>query len=138
MEDTALTSVLDTARTVAVVGLSADPRKASHQVARILLDTGYDVIPVHPTAPEILGKTAYPSLAEIPVPVDVVDVFRPAEEAHAIARSAVQIGAAMLWLQLGITSAQARSIAESGGLLYVEDTCIGAKTRQLGNQARAT
>jgi len=135
MDDDALKSLLDSVRTVAIVGLSTDPEKTSSRIARILLDADYDVIPVHPTAREILGRTAYPSLAEIPVHVDVVDVFRPAEEAPGIARDAVAIGAGTLWLQLGIASDEARAIAEAAGLGYVEDTCIGATTLRLGNRA---
>lgn len=135
MNDDALKSLLESARTVAIVGLSTDPEKTSSKIAGILIDAGYDVIPVHPKATEILGRTAYPSLAEIPVPVDIVDVFRPADEAAGIARAAVGIGAKTLWLQLGIASEQARTIAEDAGLQYVEDTCIGATTERLGNRA---
>ena len=137
MDDTELKSLLDSSRTVAIVGLSTDPEKTSSKIAEILIDAGYDVIPVHPKATEILGRTAYPSLADIPVPVDIVDVFRPADEAEGIARQAVAIGAKTLWLQLGIASAEARALAEEAGLRYVEDTCIGATTKRLGNRAAA-
>ncbi|GAB2479815.1 CoA-binding protein [Promicromonospora xylanilytica] len=135
MDDTDLKSLLDTARTVAVVGLSTNPEKPSVAVAKVLLDAGYDVIPVHPTATQILGRKAYPALADIPVPVDIVDVFRPAHEAPAIARQSVDIGASTLWLQLGLTSDEARETAEGAGLRYVEDTCIGETTLRLGNTA---
>jgi predicted CoA-binding protein len=135
MDDTALKSLLDSSRTVAIVGLSTDPEKTSSKIAGILIDAGYEVIPVHPKAETILGRTAYPSLAEIPVPVDIVDVFRPAEEAAGVAEQAVAIGAKTLWLQLGIASEQARSIAEGAGMQYVEDACIGATTNRLGNRA---
>ena len=135
MDDTELKSLLDSSRTVAIVGLSTDPEKTSSKIAQILIGAGYDVIPVHPKASEILGRTAYPSLADVPVPVDIVDVFRPAEEAEGIARQAVAIGAKTLWLQLGIASAEARAVAEAAGIRYVEDTCIGATTERLGNRA---
>lgn len=135
MDDDALKNLLDSSRTVAVVGLSTDPEKTSSKIAEILIDAGYDVIPVHPSATEILGRTAYPSLAEIPVPVDIVDVFRPVEEAAGIATAAAGIGAGTLWLQLGIASDEARAIAEAAGLRYVEDTCLGATTLRLGNRA---
>jgi uncharacterized protein len=136
MDDMTLKSLLDTARTVAVVGLSTNPEKASVGVAKVLLDAGYDVIPVHPTATQVLGRKAYPTLADIPVPVDIVDVFRPEREAPGIARQAVEIGASTLWLQLGLTSGEARETAEGAGLRYVEDTCIGETTLRLGNTAR--
>ena len=135
MDDDVLKSLLESARTVAIVGLSTDPEKPSSVIAEILIGAGYDVIPVHPKAQEILGWTAYPSLAEIPVPVDIVDVFRPADEAAGIARAAAAIGAKTLWLQLGIASEEARTVAEAAGLRYVEDTCIGATTERLGNRA---
>lgn len=137
-DDEALRSVLESARTVAIVGLSTDPGKPSSTIARILIDAGYEVIPVHPTATEILGRKAYPTLAEVPVPVDIVDVFRPPHEAARIAHDAVAIGASTLWLQLGITSDEARTIAEDAGLDFVENTCIGATTVRLGNTAKGT
>lgn len=115
--------ILGQARTIAVVGLSRDPEKAAHGVPASLQAHGFRIIPVHPTANELLGEKAYRSLEEIPEPVDLVDVFRPSAEAPAIARSAVAIGAKALWLQQGIVSAEARKIAEEGGLEYVEDRC---------------
>lgn len=138
MDDKSLKFLLDTARTVAVVGLSTNPDKPSVAVAKVLLDAGYDVIPVHPTATEILGRKAYPTLADIPGPVDIVDVFRPAGEAPGVARQAVDIGANTLWLQLGVTSDEARKTAEDAGLRFIEDTCIGETTLRLGNTARST
>jgi predicted CoA-binding protein len=123
-------SVLERYRTVAVVGASTDPEKAAHQIPRLLKEAGFRVIPVNPSADEILGERTYKTLADIPEPVEVVDVFRPADEAPAIARQAVEIGAKALWLQLGIRSDEARQIAEDEGLDYVEDHCMGAETRR--------
>lgn len=137
MNDTELKALLDSARTIAVVGLSTDPEKTSSRIARILIDAGYDVIPVHPKADEVLGRKAYARLEDIPVHVDIVDVFRPADEAPSIARSAAAIEADTLWLQLGIESAEAKEIAAASGLTYLEDICIGETTRRLGNRARA-
>ena len=136
MDDETLKSLLNEARTVAVVGLSAQPGKPSVAVAKVLIDAGYDVIPVHPTATEILGRKAYANLADVPVPVDIVDVFRPSDEAPGIAHQAADIGAGALWLQLGITSDEARATAEGAGLRFVEDTRIGETTLRLGNTAR--
>ena len=115
--------ILGQARTIAVVGLSSDPEKAAHGVPASLQAHGFRIIPVHPNATELLGEKVYRSLEDIPEPVDLVDVFRPSGEAPAIARSAVAIGAKALWLQQGIVSAEARKIAEEGGLEYVEDRC---------------
>lgn len=115
--------LLREARTIAVVGLSADPGKASNEVASYLKTSGYRVIPVNPKGGEILGERVYKSVAKIPEPVDIVDVFLPAEKTPPVAREAVEAGAGALWLQLGIESPEARRIAEGGGLAYVEDRC---------------
>ena len=137
MTDEELTALLESSSTVAIVGLSTDPAKASNGVAKILIRAGYDVIPVHPTADVILGRKAYRSLADIPVPIDIVDVFRPAAEAAGIARQAASVGAKTLWLQLGIVSDDARAVAADAGLVYLEDICIGETTKRLGNRPAA-
>ncbi|QUQ70197.1 CoA-binding protein [Kutzneria sp. CA-103260] len=124
--------LLTSARTIAVVGLSTQPWKAAHSVPASLKAAGYRVIPVHPSAEEILGEKAYRSLLDIPDKIDIVDVFRPAAEAPAIAEQAVQIKAGALWLQLGIVSPQAREIADAAGLPYVEDRCIAVERSRLG------
>ncbi|SFA92246.1 hypothetical protein SAMN05216266_102214 [Amycolatopsis marina] len=111
-------------RTIAVVGLSTNPDKAAHSVPAAMQAAGFRVIPVHPGAEEILGERAYRSLADVPEPVEVVEVFRPSPEAADVARQAVQVGAKALWLQQGIASAEARAIAEEAGLDYVEDICM--------------
>ena len=116
--------VLGGARTIAMVGLSANPQKASHFVATYLKYHGYRVVPVNPRAEGILGEPCYPDLTSIPFPVDVVDVFRPASDCPAIAEEAVAIGAKTLWLQLTIVSLEAAAIAEQGGLYVVMDRCM--------------
>ncbi|SFO95048.1 hypothetical protein SAMN05421810_101496 [Amycolatopsis arida] len=116
--------VLREATTIAVVGLSQHPEKAAHSVPAALQAAGFRVVPVHPSAESVLGEKAYRSLVDVPGPVDVVEVFRPAAEAPEIARQAVRIGARALWLQQGIVSAEARRIAEEAGLDYVEDRCM--------------
>ena len=123
-------AVLERARTVAVVGISTDPAKPSSRVPRQLQAAGFRIIPVHPSAGELLGEPVYHRLADIPEPIDVVEVFRPAEEAPAIAREAVAAGARGLWLQLGLRSDEAREIAEAYGLDYVEDRCMGIEQRR--------
>lgn len=119
-------AVLQRSRTVAVVGCSTHPEKAAQQIPRQLQEAGYRIFPVHPSAETILGERAYRNLAEIPEPIDLVDVFRPAPEAAGIARQAVAVGAGALWLQLGIRSEEAARIAEDAGLDYVENRCTGA------------
>ncbi|WP_340686403.1 CoA-binding protein [Amycolatopsis coloradensis] len=126
------TEILAGSKTIAVVGLSRDPAKASHGVAAVLQAHGFRIIPVHPSADELLGQKVYRSLTDIPEPVDIVDVFRPSEDTPPIAEQAVAIGAKALWLQQGIVSAESRRIAEEGGLAYVEDRCT-AVVRAVAN-----
>jgi uncharacterized protein len=123
--------ILEYAKTVAVVGASRDAGKPSGHIPYLLKHRGFRIIPVNPTAKEILGERTYASLLDIKDPVDVVDVFRPAAEAPGIARQAVAIGAKALWLQLGLKSDEARSIAEGAGLDYVDDVCMGKESIRL-------
>jgi predicted CoA-binding protein len=115
--------VLASARTIAVVGASRDPRKAGGSVPEGLQRRGFRIIPINPFADELFGERVYRSLADVPEEVDLVDVFRPSADAPEVARQAVAIGAKALWLQLDITSDEARRIAEAAGLDYVEDEC---------------
>jgi uncharacterized protein len=116
--------ILRDAKTIAVVGASPKPDRPSHHVMRYLLDHGYRVIPVRPRdCDEVHGVACVASLGEINGPIDLVDVFRRAEATPEVARDAVAAGAKALWLQMGIVSAEARSIAEAAGLDYVEDAC---------------
>ena len=119
-------------RTIAVVGASADESKAAHQIPRYLQTQGYRIVPINPRGGQLFGERVFRSLAEIDIPVDVVDVFRPAEEAPEIARQAIAIGAKVLWLQLGIVSEEARQIAEAAGLTVVMNRCMGATHGLLG------
>jgi predicted CoA-binding protein len=110
-------------RTIAIVGLSTDTQRASWFVASYLKKEGYIVIPVNPKADQILGEKAYPDLASIPVPVDLVDVFRPAAECLSVAQQAVAIRAKALWLQLKLVNIQAAEYAASSGMTVVLDRC---------------
>ncbi|MEO6944602.1 MAG: CoA-binding protein [Lacisediminihabitans sp.] len=134
MTDQRLGELLKTATTIAVVGASRHEKKAAHRIPRRLLKAGFTVIPVNPHADEILGQKVYRSLAEIPVPIDIVDVFRPSEEAAAVAEQAAAVGAKTVWLQTGIISPEAREIADSAGMNFVEDTCIGVTTAEFDIQ----
>src|SRR3989475_5207622 len=115
--------VLASAKTIAVVGASRDPRKAGGSVPEGLQRRGYRIIPINPYAETLFGERVYRSLLDVPEKIDLVDVFRPAADAPEIARQAVAVGAKALWLQEDIRSAEARRIAESAGLDYVEDEC---------------
>ena len=129
--DALMRSILEEADTIAVVGASSDSRKAGYYIPAYMKDQGYRIVPVNPNCDQVLGEHCYASLADIPFPVDVVEVFRRPEYTPDVARQAVAIGAKALWLQLGIFNAEARRIAEEGGLKYVEDECMGPQHRRL-------
>jgi predicted CoA-binding protein len=117
--------ILEEAGNIAVVGLSDKPERTSHMVAAAMQKRGYRIIPVNPNVKgTILGETCYPSLKDIPEPVDIVNVFRRSEETPPIAREAVEIGARVLWLQQGIVNEEAAAIAAEGGLAVIMDRCI--------------
>ena len=117
--------ILADAAVIAVVGASQDPRKPAHYVPAQMQRYGWRIIPVNPTLDgELFGERVYPSLADIPHPVDLVNVFRLPWDAIDAVREAVAIGAPAAWLQLGIVSPEARRIAEEAGIDYVEDRCL--------------
>jgi uncharacterized protein len=122
--DEELRSILGTAHTIAVVGLSSKPWRPSHEVAAYLQRKGYRIVPVNPNETEVLGERAYPTLLDLDVPVDAVDVFRRAEHTPEVARQAVQIGAKVLWLQEGILNEEAFRIGTEGGLDVVMGACM--------------
>jgi len=125
MDDTTkIRRILRENRTIAVVGLSANWFRPSYFAAKYMQEHGYRVIPVNPMYDSVLGEKCHKSLAGIPDKVDIVDCFRKSEEIDAIADEAIAIGARVLWMQLGVTNAQARRKAEAAGLEVVEDRCV--------------
>jgi len=124
--DDELRSILRAARAIAVVGLSSKPDRPSHEVASFLQERGYRIVPVNPNETEVLDEPAYPSLLDVPVeiPIEIVDVFRRAEETPGVAEQAVRRGAKVLWLQQGIVNEDARRIAEEAGLTVIMGVCI--------------
>ena len=125
--------VLHNMQSIAVVGLSGNQLRASNFVGYYLKRHGYQVIPVNPRETEILGEKCYPSLAEVPVPVDVVNVFRAPDALPGIAREAVAAGAGALWCQFGVINAEGARIASDGGLTVIMDRCIKVEhARYLG------
>lgn len=123
--DAEIRELLTSARTIAVVGASNDPMRASYGIMWKLLQVGYRVIPVNPNESQVHGQLAYATLLDIPEAVDIVNVFRRPEHTPAIADEAVKIGARALWLQSGIWNDEAAARARKGGLMVVMDTCIG-------------
>jgi predicted CoA-binding protein len=131
--DEELRDLLLDSKVIAVVGLSANPERASNQVAWYLHHQGYRLFGVNPMCPEpeLFGVPVLPSLDQVPEPIDLVDVFRRPEYTPEVARNAVAVGARALWLQLGIRSDEARAIATEAGLAYVEDHCLKVEYARL-------
>jgi len=136
-EDRELRALLGEVHTIAVVGVSSKPNRPSNAVARYLQEHGYRIVPVNPNETDVLGERTYPTLRDVPsdVRIDVVDVFRRAEETPAVARDAVAVGARVLWLQEGIVSEEAARIASEGGLDVIMGVCIRhVRARLMGEE----
>lgn len=121
---------------ITVVGCSTQPSKAAHTVPHAMQQHGWEIVPVHPRAAQILGVRAYRRLADVPGELGLVNVFRPSSEAADVVADTVAAGAAGVWLQLGIRSARARAIAEAAGVPYVEDRCLAVERARFGISRR--
>ncbi|MGB7435798.1 MAG: CoA-binding protein [Candidatus Acidiferrum sp.] len=119
-----ISDLLRDSKTIAVVGLSSQPHRPSHEVASYLQSVGYQIIPVNPNESEVLGHKSYARLEDVPVPVDIVDVFRRPEYVPAITDSAIAIHAKALWMQQGITHSASADKAQAAGLIVVQDACL--------------
>lgn len=115
--------VLDECKTIAVVGLSSNPGRPSHGVASYMKRSGYTVVPVNPNETEVFGDKSYPSLADVPAQIDLVDIFRRSDEAGKAVDEAIAIGAKAVWLQEGVIDLAAAARAHDAGLLVVMDRC---------------
>ena len=122
--------MLDEAETWAVVGLSGDPSRTAYSIAALLQERGKRIVPIHPDAPTVLGEEGYASLADVPFPVDVVDVFRRSEAAGQFADEAVAIGAGGVWFQLGVIDEDAFARTTAAGVPMVMDTCPAIEWRK--------
>jgi predicted CoA-binding protein len=118
--------LLKTSNTIASVGLSSNPEKDSHWVVSYLKNNGYKIIPVNPTASEIMGEKSYASLSEIPEKVDIVQIFRKPEDVPPVVEEAIKMGAKVVWMQEGIVNEEAGQAAEEAGLFVVMDVCMRA------------
>ncbi len=128
--------ILKQTKTIAVVGLSDKPDRDSYQIASYLQQQGYRIIPVNPRIKEVLGEKAYPSLRDVPDPVDVVDIFRRSEDVPPIVEDAIAIGAKVVWMQSGIVNEEAAARAEAAGLKVIMDACMRSAHRTLRASGR--
>ena len=129
--DQMLKEILLSTKTIASVGLSSNPEKVSYGVGAYLLKQGYHVVPVNPTADEILGEKAYPNLESVPEEIDVVQVFRRPEDVPPVVADAIKVGAKVLWMQEGIVNEEAAQAARDAGLQVVMDACMRATHMRL-------
>ncbi len=130
--DAAVREILTTYKRIAVVGMSKNPEKEAHTVPKYLLEHGYDIIPVNPTATEILGMRAFPNLKSISREYDVVDLFRPSEEVPPFVDEAIEDGRAkVIWMQLGIRNEEAARKAEGAGLKVIQSRCMRTEHQRL-------
>lgn len=127
--------MLEDCPTWAVVGLSGDPTRTAYSIAALLQRRGKRIVPIHPSAPTVLGEQGYPTLAEVPFPIDVVDVFRRSESAGEFADQAVAVGAKGVWLQLGVIDTDAFDRTVAAGVPMVMDTCPAMEWPRLSRSA---
>lgn len=124
MESLEISKLLKEYKTIAVVGLSPKENRPSNQVARYLIEAGYNIIPVNPGQSEILGKTCYPDLKSIPEHIDIIDIFRRTEDVPPIVVDAISINAKVIWMQQGIVNEEAAALARKAGLTVIMDRCL--------------
>ncbi len=130
-DDKRITEILKTAKTIAVVGASSKPWRDSSRIAQVLMEEGYEVFPVNPNYPEVLGKKCYPDLKSVPSKIDIVDVFRNPKQVDEIIDDAIAVKARTVWMQLGVVNEQAAHRAELAGLQVVMDHCIAVDHARL-------
>ena len=127
-----IADILSKCKTIAVVGLSSNPMRPSHEVSEYMQRAGYRIIPVNPNETEVLGERSYARLEDVPESVDIVNVFRRTEEVSTVVESAIRVGAKVVWMQLGIENEEVAEKARAAGLAVVEDACILIEHRRRG------
>ncbi len=126
----AILELLNNYKTIAVVGLSSNPMRPSHGVTEYMQGAGYRIIPVNPNEMEVLGEKCYARLEDVPENIDIVNVFRRAEEVPPVVESAIRIGAKVVWMQMGVENEEAAEKARAAGLMVIEDACILVEHRR--------
>ena len=131
-----ITKILRESKTIAVVGLSSNPMRPSFGVTEYMQGVGYRIIPVNPNETEVLGEKSYARLEDVPEKIDIVNVFRRAEEVPPVVESAIRIGAKAIWMQLGVENEQAAEKARAAGLVVIEDACILVEHRRRAGELK--
>ena len=126
----AIAEILKQYKTIAVVGLSSNPARPSYEVAKYLQSVGYRIIPVNPNESEVLGEKSYARLEDVPEKIDIVDIFRRPVDVPPVVESAIRVGAKVVWMQMGITNAEAAEKARAAGMTVVEDACLFVEHRR--------
>jgi predicted CoA-binding protein len=132
----AILELLKNYKTIAVVGLSSHPMRPSHGVTEYMQSAGYRIIPINPNETEVLGEKSYARLEDVPEKIDIVNVFRRAEEVPPVVESAIRIGAKAVWMQLGIENEEAAEKARAAGLVVIEDACILVEHRRRARESK--
>ncbi len=132
----AILELLKKYKTIAVVGLSSNPMRPSYSVAEYMQGAGYRIIPVNPNETEVLGEKSYARLEDVPGKIDIVNVFRRPEEVPPVVKSAIRVGAKVVWMQLGIENEGAAEKARTAGLVAIEDACIGVEHRRRAGELK--
>lgn len=130
-EDEKIKEILKKSNTIAVVGCSRDPEKDAHKVPKYLKEHGYKIIPVNPSAEEILGEKACKTLSDIKEQIDIIDIFRPSEECLQVVKEAIRLKPRAIWMQLGIENIEAAKLAEKAGIDIIMDKCIMIEHKRL-------
>lgn len=131
-----ITEILKTCKTIAVVGLSSNPMRPSFGVTEYMQEAGYRIIPVNPNETEVLGEKSYARLEDVPEKIEIVNIFRRAEEVQAVVETAIRVGAKAVWMQLGVQNEAAAERARAAGLVVVEDACILIEHRRRVGELR--
>jgi predicted CoA-binding protein len=132
----AVVELLQKYQTIAVVGLSSNPMRPSYAVTEYMQAAGYRIIPVNPNETEVLGEKSYARLEDVPEKIEIVNVFRRAEEVPPVVESAIRVGAKVIWMQLGIENEEAAEKARSAGLVVIEDACILVEHRRRARELK--
>ena len=132
----AIAEILKQNKTIAVVGLSSNRARPSYEVAQYLQSVGYRIIPVNPNESEVLGEKSYARLEDVPDKIDVVDIFRRPVDVPPIVEGAIRVGAKVIWMQMGITNAEAAEKARAAGMTVVEDACLFVEHRRLSREGK--